>query len=436
MKLFSRLIKSRHGIYYIRLQKGGIDKRWSLGTRDPIKAAIAAYNFGATIVGMKIDPSKIIGWTLESDGNNLKITTENNDEDRKSAHTALGSILEKITLIGQQSSQTKQLEITSPTMFLADAIVEYTSDLNASDLEEKSKRMALSVLNKLKVLLGSDFNLSALDDCIIEDIWLLDRLKTASRTTAKRDLSFIRSFVAWAADRKRRYIPAKLTFNIHAKGENYEYFNKTDLKKIFDNLPTLAESLTEFWVVILGLYTGGRIGEIAGIRTEYVFEKSALQVMRLAGTKTDGSDRTIPIHEDLIKLGFLEYVDSRRKTKEELLFDIIVSGQNGPGAQASKFFTQYKSKIGIEDPLKVFHSFRHTITDLMNQAGVSEKAGSQYTGHSGAGGVRNKVYGRKPLSLEVIQSEVVNKINWNKYCGWEPDYVLLKKRASELLKLS
>lgn len=28
MRLSSRLIKSRHGIYYFRLQQGGIDKRW------------------------------------------------------------------------------------------------------------------------------------------------------------------------------------------------------------------------------------------------------------------------------------------------------------------------------------------------------------------------------------------------------------------------
>ncbi len=432
MKLYSRLIKSRHGIYYFRIQQHGIDRRWSLGTRDPITASIAAYKIGAKITSMKIDPTKIKGWTLKTDGINVELTTEDNDADRKSAQIALEAALEQISLISQQHPQNEPVEVHTPTLSLAKAISEYTPALFQSDQKEKSKRMALSVLNNLKLLLGEYFNMSELDDYIIEDVWLEARLKTVSRTTAKRDLSFIRSFVAWAADRKRNYAPAKLTFAIEAKGENYEYFSQADLKNIFDNLPAIAENPMEFWVVILGLYTGGRIGEIAGMRTEHIFEKSSLQVMRLAGTKTDASDRIIPVHTDLIKLGFLDYVECRRKVKKELLFDISISQQNGPGAKASKFFTCFKNKIGIDDNLKVFHSFRHTITDLMNQASIGDKAGSQYTGHALEKSVRNGNYGRKLLSLEVMQAEVVDKIDWLKYCSWEPNFEVLKKRAIEL----
>jgi len=89
MRLYSRLKKSRHGIYYLRIQQAGVDRRWSLCTRDPEVAAIAAYNLGATISQMKIDPSKIKSWTLESDGQTLKVTTEDNDDDRKSAIEAI-----------------------------------------------------------------------------------------------------------------------------------------------------------------------------------------------------------------------------------------------------------------------------------------------------------------------------------------------------------
>ncbi len=431
MKLHSRLLKSRHGIYYFRIQKHGIDKRWSLGTRDPITASIAAYKIGAKITSMKIDPSKIKGWTLKTDGMNVELTTEDNDADRQSAQIALEAALEKISLISQQYPQTKSVEVQIPTLSIAEAISEYTPTLFESDQKEKSKRMALSVLNNLRKLLGDNFSMFELDDYVIEDIWLESRLKTVSRTTAKRDLSFIRSFVEWAADRKRNYAPAKLTFAIEAKGENYEYFSQADLKNIFDNLPANAKNPMEFWVVILGLYTGGRIGEIAGMHTDYVFEKSSLTVMRLAGTKTDASDRIIPMHKDLIKLGFLDYVECRRKAKKEFLFDISVSQQNGSGAKASKFFTGFKNKIGIDNNLKVFHSFRHTITDLMNQASIGDKAGSQYTGHALEKSVRNGNYGRRLLSLEVMQAEVVDKIDWFKYCSWEPDFEILKKRAAE-----
>ena len=433
MTLYSRLVKSRHGIFYYRLQIGGIDKRWSLETRNLQDAKIAAYKIGARIASMKIDPSKIKGWTLRTDGKNVEMITEDNDSDRQSAQAALDLVLKKMAQISSESVQPEQSLVNNPTISLAEALDKYIPVLNASEIEEKSKKMALSTLNKLKLLLGVNFNMSALDDYIIEDIWLEERLKTVERTTAKKDLSFIRSFVEWAASRRNKFTPSKLTFTILAEGENYDYFSQADLKNIFNHLPDHAESLLEFWVVILGLYTGARVGEIVGMRTEFVFEKSGLQVMRLEGTKTAASDRIIPIHKDLVRLGFLEYVETRRIANKTNLFDSVSGGLNGPGAQASKFFTAFKREIGITDKLKVFHSFRHTITDLLNQASVNDKAGSQYTGHTDGRTIRNKVYGRNLLSLEVMQTEVVDKIDWKKYCSWEPDFDILRKRADELL---
>lgn len=61
IKPYSRLIKFRHGIYYFHIQQHGIDRRWLLGTRDPIAASIAAYKIGAKITNIKIDPIEIKG---------------------------------------------------------------------------------------------------------------------------------------------------------------------------------------------------------------------------------------------------------------------------------------------------------------------------------------------------------------------------------------
>lgn len=52
MHLKSRLVKSRHGIYYLRLQRKGLDRRISLNTKDFKIAASAAYSFGAKITLM------------------------------------------------------------------------------------------------------------------------------------------------------------------------------------------------------------------------------------------------------------------------------------------------------------------------------------------------------------------------------------------------
>src|SRR5450830_38773 len=460
MQLDSRLQKSRHGIYSLRIQRHGLDRRWSLRTRDPLVAAIHAHELSAKLLRMKNNPTRpYSGFTLKVDGDKYELTTEDNDSDRADGTAAflsarqlrLDEMRTQIAALDLAEAQSKiaalelaLTQVTTPvqsssinpnkgTITLEDAIKEYEVVLEESDLALKSKRMASSVLAGLMRILGTAFNMYQIDNLVIKNRWYKARLETVSKTTAKRDLSFIRGFVIWAADEERKYCKAELTFTIEAKGENYDYFTKNDLKLIFDNLPSRAENSWQFWIPILGLYTGGRIAEIASLRTDYVSEKSELNVLRLAGTKTDESDRTIPIHPDLIKLGFLEYVKHRSDLKHETLFDITHSKQNGAGAQSSKWFTAYKADIGLVGELKVFHSFRHTITDLMNQASVNNKAGSQYTGHVGLSDVRNGIYGRNPLSLEVMQAEVVDKINWQKYCSWAPDIAVLKAKADGFL---
>lgn len=419
----------------MRLQRDGSDRRISLGTRDPDQAIIAALIARATIAQMKIDPSKIKSWTLKSDGQNIEIITEDNDADRASAKEALVAFVHarRSSLTEQLQQKIRQEEVKA-TMPIVAALAEYDGFLASSKIAVKSQRMAMSTLKHLVNILGSQFDMSQLSDEVIEDKWLAIRLTQVAETTTKRDLSFIRSFVEWAADKKRKYTPAPLTLSIEAEGESWSYLNAHDLKLIFDALPQHADAAWKFWIPILALYSGARVAEVTSIKTEYVFEKSGIDAVRLAGTKTDASDRDIPLHPDLLLLGFLEYVAARRKAKQEYLFDVRHSNQNGAGATVSKWYTAYKKAIGLKDPLKVFHSYRPTIVDHLKQAGASFEARCQYVGHDAGGGVHNKIYGRNELNLKVIKAEVVDKIDWKKYCGWEPDFVTLKVKADQFLK--
>ena len=76
------LQKSRHGIYYLRLQRDGKDRHISLKTRDLTQAQIEVNYLHAKLCGMKTSLENIKGWTVELEGDKLKIQTENNDEER------------------------------------------------------------------------------------------------------------------------------------------------------------------------------------------------------------------------------------------------------------------------------------------------------------------------------------------------------------------
>lgn len=430
MKIHSHLKKSRHGIYYLRLQINGLDKRWSLGTRDLNQALIESHKLSATILQMKINQinlDKVKTWTLESDGQSIKVKTEDNDADRKSATEALVALVQAQSTKSQQAiAQNKSI---NPTVSLSHALIEYTTYITKTNTAEKSQRMALSAIHHLTNLLGADFNMSNLNDEVIEDKWIDNRLKEVAKTTVKRDLSFIRSFINWGADRKRKYCPAKLTTTMEATGENWAYLDKNDLSNIFSNLHSHVGKPYQLWIPLLGLYTGARVSELSSLKVNSIYEKSGLNVMHISGTKTDASDRHIPIHHDLLQLGFLEYVESRRIKNKVQLFDI---SKNDGGKVVSKWYTSYKKKIGLTDKHKVFHSFRPTLVDHLKQTGVDFEARCQYIGHDSGGGVHNKIYGRNELNLTIIKNNVVDKIDWLKYCGWQLDINFLKYKIIEL----
>lgn len=431
MKLNSYLVKSRHGVFYLRFQRDGKDRRMSLRTRDPETARVAAYNFGARIANMNNDKNRILGWTFEDDVHKVKISTDGSHSDSKDAIEAM--MIYYSAKFGQKSNPSVAKE--SPLLTgksIRDAVGEYKISLEKVKHADKSKRMALSTLENLISLLGADFDMSGLGDDVIDKFWLQPRLTEVADTTAKRDLSFVRAFVAWASDRKRMYCPVPLSLSLDAKGGHREYFTSTDLQSIFDALPEAANKPFKLWLPLIGLFTGARIGEIAAIKTDGVYRKSGIDALYIPGTKTDAAARHVPLHDDLIKLGLLDYAAARSKAGHEYLFDLRISAVNGPGAEASKWFGRFIRAIGVNDKNKVFHSFRHTIVDHLKENGADFEPRCQYVGHDAGGGVHNKIYGRGGLSLSALKEKVVDKIDWMKYCGWEPDFETLKAKALAL----
>lgn len=435
--LNSYLHQSRHGVWYLRIHRKGIDKRVSLRTKDRRLAELEAYRFGAKIRQMdvkKILQSQVKSWELDVTDSGFKMKTDGTDEDSKNAKDALidlkndGVLPTRERRVSDASMTRERLEAAAAgfsaflhPIKLQDAITEYNPHLNNSEMAFKSKRMAEQTLENLCSALGRDFDMRDFDNKHVDSLWLKPRLESRAGSTVKKELWYIRAFSEWAASPDRKNCPAPLTLTVpvaKARNKHRAYFNADDLKRIFDALPENPRKAWHRWIPILGLYTGARIGELAALRVDHFFEKAGIKAMHLPGTKTDCSARDIPIHADLIELGLLDLVELRKKAGKERLFDISDSLQNGAGAAPSKWFGAYIRKIGIRDKNKVFHSFRHTIVDHLRQHDAPLEARQQYLGHSNGGGVHNSTYGRNPLGLPALNERVVSKIDWRKYCGW------------------
>ena len=166
-----------------------------------------------------------------------------------------------------------------------------------------------------------------------------------------------------------------------------------------------------YWIPLLGLYTGARIGELAQLRTTDITDEDETPVLRITDEdgkrlKTDASRRSIPIHPELIRLGLLEYAKAIRKAGHESLWPILGIHPERPGLIISNWFGQYRKSIGLTEAYPDFHSFRHLVRTRMSKGKIPEKAQDAITGHETQGSTGTRVYQGIDLEdrLEAIHS--------------------------------
>ena len=174
----------------------------------------------------------------------------------------------------------------------------------------------------------------------------------------------------------------------------------------FTNLSPAAR-----WGAVLGLYTGARVSEIAQAEVADFAEREGVLCLSInshgAGKslKTEGSARTVPLHPDLLALGLPDRLAALRATGSRRFFggQGVNSKANGAGNWLSKAWSYYLAKRGFvgEDGGRLgFHSLRKTITQRLQDAGVSAEHRAALLGHE-LDDVHHSHYARKPTISEL-----------------------------------
>ncbi|MEH2594946.1 integrase [Bradyrhizobium sp. AZCC 1577] len=198
-------------------------------------------------------------------------------------------------------------------------------------------------------------------------------------------------------------------------------FNLADLKTIFTS-PVYAEAKrpkggrgeAAFWFPLISLYTGARLEEIAQlyvrdlqqVPNENVWFFNITDAGKDQRLKVGAKNRReVPVHSELVRLGLVEW-RLRREAEGGLdapLFPLFEPNRAKKRSGAwSKWFNRYlRSECGIVDPLKVFHSFRHTFKDVCRNSDVPEDHHDQLTSHASRGRNAGRGYG-VGLSLDTL----------------------------------
>lgn len=168
----------------------------------------------------------------------------------------------------------------------------------------------------------------------------------------------------------------------------------------------------KYWLPLLGIYSGARLEELAALAPTDIRMHDGVRFFEIhardgRSVKNASSWRYVPIHSHLIKLGFMNYVESRKW--EERLFNL--TPYNGEyGKSASKAFGYIRKKLGIEP---TFHGYRHTVAEALRLKKAQPEHISWLLGHSGK--TMTDFYGsdadkrhRLPLLLETVEH-----LNWS-----------------------
>lgn len=245
-------------------------------------------------------------------------------------------------------------------------------------------------------------NSSALLNKKFIDLAKLNTEKISSKTF-KYNLRAISGFLNWVTykgydidPKLKGILEGSLKNTIREDRSKRVPFDDVDLELMFlssDYIKGTFKRSSDYWVPLIALFTGARLGEIAQLTVDDIKQIENIWVFDIneeGEGKTiknkKGSKRIIPIHKQLINLNFIEFVEHIKKTNESKLFFDEQRSIEGKFAQLQKrisYFIKHIAKIeSTRDKAKVFHSFRHLVRTKLVDANVDERIIDSIVGHS------------------------------------------------------
>jgi integrase len=160
----------------------------------------------------------------------------------------------------------------------------------------------------------------------------------------------------------------------------------------------------KYWVPLIGLFSGMRLGEICQLRLDDIRERQGVLCFAVentgeTSTKTESGERLVPIHEELLRLGVLDRWAEMARRGERRLFPEITpraSADDDYAATFSRWFSRYRHALAqrpgeagrryapLAKPAYVFHALRHSfITRARETPEMTDAQLDRLIGHKG-----------------------------------------------------
>ncbi len=159
---------------------------------------------------------------------------------------------------------------------------------------------------------------------------------------------------------------------------------------------------SEFFVPLIALFTGMTRNEIVQLEVNDIYEKDGYNVIDIneRGDKqlkissnfddedegSTGRPRIIPVHDELNKLGLLDYVAHQKANDETRLFPCEPRNPRGQFGAYGNRYLAYRKKVGAmprnDKEYRDFHSFRHLMKTKLSDVEKNDGLLDDILGHS------------------------------------------------------
>ena len=175
-----------------------------------------------------------------------------------------------------------------------------------------------------------------------------------------------------------------------------------------------------YWIPLVMAYSGARPGEIAQLHVGDVKQQHGIWTMHITEengegkrTKTNSSMRSVPIHSELITLGFVKHCQAMAAHGEKQIFpEVEIPAMGQIAARFSREFNRYLAKMGVKSGKEIVtYSLRHTFIDRARAAGILDQEIGMVVGHDKA--TMTGRYGNEQEGTLRRRSEIVEAVAYS-----------------------
>jgi site-specific recombinase XerD len=223
--------------------------------------------------------------------------------------------------------------------------------------------------------------------------------------TVNKYLSYFSGLFKWAIE--NNYVQSNPFDGMNVKApkkskRKREHFTNEEVSKMLAELSnkSLVKNDMQYWGLMLAIYTGARLNEIASLTVNDIMYDEASEISYISITsdegdaktlKTEAAKRYVPIHSALLKNEFMAFVEKRKlaisKKKQgqyqERLLPNLSHDNNGKwGRKLGRWVNEsFLPALELKTEKKTLHSLRHSFITGLNAAGVELNVIQSIVGH-------------------------------------------------------